>query len=143
MPLELLNDWQWLSAMQLALRQDREADLVMFVVTQFTKYAADWRDVMPPPQVSMNNLIPWNEFEKTFPDRFVPIQASHAALEDFKSLKMQNNMSINEYNAMYLQERQEINNLPHIDVPDATTQLQRLQCANGHVAGLSARRRSM
>ena len=33
---------------------------------------------------------------------------------------MQHNMSVNEYNALYLQKRQEIYSLPHIDVPDAT-----------------------
>ena len=35
---------------------------------------------------------------------------------------MQHNMSVNEYNAVYLRTRQEIHNLPHIDVFDATAQ---------------------
>ena len=50
------------------------------------------------------------------------IQASHAALEDFRGLKMQHNMSVQEYNAVYLHKRQEVYNLPHIDAPDATAQ---------------------
>lgn len=60
--------------MQLALRQDREADPVIFAVTHFTEYAADWRDVMFLPQYSVSHLIPWSEFEQAFLNRFVPIQ---------------------------------------------------------------------
>lgn len=108
--------------MQLALRQDREADPMWFVVTHFTEYAADRRDVMFLPQYSVNHLIPGIEFEKAILDRFVPIQASHAALEDFPGLTMQHKISVTEYNAVYLQKRQEINDVPHTDVPDATAQ---------------------
>ena len=56
---------QWLSAMQLALRQDREADpviKVMFAVTHVTEYAADRRDIMFLPQYSVSHLIPWSEY---------------------------------------------------------------------------------
>ena len=70
--------------MQLALRQDREADSVMFAVTHFSEYAADWRDVIVLPRYSICHLIPWSEFEQTFLNGFVAIQASHAALEDLK-----------------------------------------------------------
>ena len=94
----------------------------MFVVAHFTEYATDWRDVMFLPQYAVSHLIPWIEFEQAFLNRLIPIQASYAALEDLKSLKMQHNMSVNEYNAVYLQKWQEMHNLPHIDVPDATTQ---------------------
>lgn len=64
---------QWLSQMQIALRQDRDTDPVMFAVTHLIEDAADWRDVMFLYLYPVITLIPWVEFEKAFLQRFVPL----------------------------------------------------------------------
>ena len=87
--------------MQLALRQDREADPVMFAVTHFTEYAADWQDVMFLPQYSLSHLIPWTELGRPSCIGVYLYRLAMLHWKTFNGLKMQHNMSVNKHSAVY------------------------------------------
>ena len=113
----------WLRCMDLTLRQCRPSDPVLMAVNFMEGNAAAWRDVEFLPSYSVTEIISWESFEKALLDRFVSQVSCVQALADFKGLKQLANQSVQEYNFQFRQRREELKNLPHISIPDLTSQI--------------------
>ena len=122
--------------MQLLIRQSRIPDPVLYACNHLVGDAADWRDMDFLPAYPLEAIIPWADFESALMHRFVPTASCFEALSAFKQLA-QRGKTVQEYNAVYRMRRAEISDLPHVDIPDLTSQIsQYLKGLDSRVFGL-------
>ena len=114
----------FLRCMDLALKQARPVDPVLTAVNYLTDQAADWRDTVFLPKFPSDYVIPWMTFERELLARFVPQVACMDALKDFRKLHMTKEQSVQEFNAIFRQRRLELISLPHITIPDTSSQVE-------------------
>ena len=110
----------WLRQMQLSLKQTRQSDPVSVAMTYLADQAANWRDTNC--LMRFRGVASWEVFEQEFTKRFVSAASCVDSLKALRKLSQASGQSVQEYNELFRQGRLELQALPHITVPDNSTQ---------------------